>query len=82
MDFSHPLARGAKVWTARLRTGEARKILIIVTNAELNAQKKKYNPDNVARLTDAAEAFLEENPDIDGYVLANRLRDWENARDR
>ena len=35
MDFSHPLARGAKVWTAQLADGGTRRILVIVTNAVL-----------------------------------------------
>lgn len=82
MDFTHPAARGAKVWTAKLKTGETKKILLIVTNAELNEDKKKYKPDIVSQLVSSAEEFMEEHGDIDGYVLANRMRDWENSRDR
>ncbi len=82
MDFKHPLARGAKVWEAKLRTGETKKILIIVTNAELDAGKKKYSVENVERLVIAAEEFLSDNHDVDGYALANRLRDWESSKDR
>lgn len=82
MDFKHPLARGAKVWEAKMRTGDTKKILIIVTNAELDAEKKRYKPENVERLALAAEDFLKENPDVEGYALANRMRDWENSTDR
>ncbi|MGJ0508789.1 MAG: hypothetical protein ACR652_17010 [Methylocystis sp.] len=82
MDFIHPLARGAKVWTASLNTGETRRILVIVTNAELDPAKKKYKPDLIAQLTTAAQEFLADSNEADGFLLANRLRDWENSRDR
>ena len=82
MDFTHPLARGAKVWEAKLRNGETKKILVIVTNAELDSEKKKYNAENIDRLVSAAETFMDEHAGVDGYVLANRLRDWENSRDK
>ncbi|WP_363346533.1 hypothetical protein [Methylocystis echinoides] len=82
MDFIHPLARGAKVWKAQLESGEAKRILVIVTNAELNPESKKYNAQTVDRLTAAAEEFLQESGEADGFLLANRLRDWENSKDR
>jgi len=82
MDFTHPLARGAKVWTANFSAGETRRVLIVVTNAELDPQEKGYNPENVARLTTAAQDFLRETGAAEGFILANRMRDWENSRDR
>lgn len=82
MDFIHPLARGAKVWTAHFGKGETKRILVIVTNAELDSESEKYNPQTVDRLTAAAEDFLQESGAADGYILANRLRDWENSKDR
>jgi hypothetical protein len=82
MDFTHPLARGAKVWTATLGNGETRRILVIVTNATLDTGAKKYNPQTIERLTTAAEEFLAESGAADGYLFANRLRDWEGAKDR
>lgn len=81
MTFTHPAARGAKVWTARLKSGDSQNILIVMTNAELNPGKKRYNSDVLERLVAAIQEYLQLNDDIDGYVLANRLRDWENARD-
>lgn len=82
MTFTHPAARGAKVWKAKLKTGETRNVLVVVTNAELDAEKKKYNGDVVGKLTSAIEDYLREKGDVDGYVLANRMRDWEDAKDR
>ena len=81
MTFTHPAARGAKVWTAKLKSGETKNLLIVMTNAELNAEKKRYNGQVVEKLVDAIEEYLQGNDDVDGYVLANRMRDWENAKD-
>ena len=33
-NFSHPLARGAKVWSATMEDGTERRILVIVTTIE------------------------------------------------
>jgi hypothetical protein len=82
MDFDHPAARGAKVWKSKLKSGETKNILIVVTNAELNEKKKKYNSEIIEKLVVAVEEFISNHADIDGYLLANRLRDWENAKDR
>lgn len=81
MTFTHPAARGAKVWTARMKSGENKNILMVMTDAELNPDKKRYNRDILERFVAAIEEYVQLNDDIDGYVLANRLRDWENARD-
>jgi hypothetical protein len=82
LTFTHPAARGAKAWTAKLRSGETKTVLIVMTNAELNKDKKRYNEEIVNKLVTAIEEYLQENGDIDGYVLANRMRDWENTKDR
>ncbi|GLI91929.1 hypothetical protein LMG27198_09210 [Methylocystis echinoides] len=82
MDFTHPLARGAKVWTAYLGEGGTRRILVIVTNAVLDPDKKKYNPDHIARLSAAAQEHIAESGEADGFILANRMRDWENSREK
>jgi hypothetical protein len=81
VTFTHPAARGAKVWTAKLKSGETKNLLIVMTNAELNAEKKRYNSQVVEKLVDAIEEYLQGCDDVDGYVLANRMRDWENAKD-
>lgn len=81
MTFTHPAARGAKVWTAKMKSGETQSLLVVMTNAELNRDKKRYNAAVVDRLISAIEEYIHENSNIDGYVLANRMRDWENAKD-
>jgi hypothetical protein len=82
VEFTHPAARGAKVWKSKLKSGETKSLLVVVTNAELNAEKKRYNAEVIDKLVVAIEEFINSSADIDGYVLANRLRDWENAKDR
>lgn len=82
MTFTHPAARGAKVWKAKLKTGETRNLLLVVTNAELDPEKKKYNGDILGKLEAAIEDYLRDNGDVDGYVLSNRMRDWEDGKDR
>lgn len=82
MSFNHPAARGAKVWRAKLKSGETKNILVVVTNAELNKEKKRYNGEVIDKLVFAIEDFINGDADIDGYLLANRLREWENAKDR
>lgn len=80
MLFSHPLARGAKVWTASLEDGQVKRILVIVTNAELDVKSKKYNAENIERLDIAARSFLKETGAADGYLMANRMRDWQKPQ--
>lgn len=82
MDFNHPAARGAKIWATKLKSGETKNILVVVTNAELNKEKKRYNSKVIKNLIVAVEAFIDDDISVDGYLLANRLRDWENAKDR
>jgi hypothetical protein len=79
MNFSHPLARGAKVWTAQLANGETTRILVIVTNAVLDPARKKFNPEHIARLTTAAQEYLQDSGAADGFLFANRMRDWGNS---
>jgi|GEM_PF-2761211 len=76
MFFSHPLARGAKVWTANMEDGQSKRILVVVTNAELDCNSRKYNSENIERLSLAAKDFLQETNVADGFLLANRMRDW------
>ena len=80
MLFSHPLARGAKVWNASLEDGLVKRILVIVTNAELDSNSEKFNSDNIERLSSAAREFLRETGAADGFLLANRMRDWQKPQ--
>jgi hypothetical protein len=77
MKFSHPLARGAKVWSAKPVKGRAERILVIVTTMALDPKSKRYKKPLVARLSDAALDYLAAHPkEANGFMLINRLRDW------
>ncbi len=76
MKFEHPLARGAQVWSCKLRDGRAENVLVIVTTIELNPEERRFNKRAVERLSRAAEEFLKSSDEVNGFVLINRLRDW------
>jgi hypothetical protein len=81
MEFTHPVVRGSKIWETKLKSGKTKNILIAVTNAELDKNKKNYNKIIIDRLVQDIEHYINKNKEIDGYALANRMRDWENTRD-
>ena len=76
MEFSHPLARGAKVWPLKNRDGAEQHLLVILTTLVLDPKSERYSPKTVDRLSRAAEEFLAESPDLAGFALINRFRDW------
>jgi hypothetical protein len=80
MAFSHPLARGAKVWTARSGEDKEQRVLVIVTTIPLDAHHKGYKKTLVDKLSRAAREHLAESKDAEAFVLINRLRDWHAAR--
>ena len=80
MVFTHPLARGAKVWSANLAGGDTKRVLVIVTSAELDPSNRKYKPEHIDRLSEAARDYLKETGAAEGFLLANRMRDWEKAQ--
>ena len=78
MNFTHPLARAAQVWPSMASTGQAQNLLVIVTTLELNPDSKRYKKDKVDRLSEAAVEWLSFHQDkAEGYILINRLRDWQ-----
>jgi len=80
MEFSHPLARGAKVWPGKFINGKTRRMLVIVTTIELDPTSKRYKEKIVQRLSDAAKEYLDDSNEADGFILVNRLRDWDTSR--
>ena len=60
MAFSHPLARGAKVWTAKTHDGGEQRVLVIVTTIPLDPGEKGYKKSLVERLSRAARDYLAE----------------------
>ncbi len=79
MAFVHPLARGAKVWTARNPDDSEQRILVIVTTLPLDATQKGYKKSLIERLSRAAREHLAETKEAGSFVLINRLRDWKRA---
>ena len=58
MAFSHPLARAAKVWTAKTHDGGEQRVLVIVTTIPLEPGDKGYKKSLVERLSRAARDYL------------------------
>jgi hypothetical protein len=76
MAFAHPLARAAKVWTARGADDSEQRVLVIVTTIPLDAERKGYKKSLVEKLARAARDYLAESKEAASFVLINRLRDW------
>ena len=81
MTFSHPLARGAKVWTAKAHDGSESRVLVIVTTIPLESGEKGYKKSLVERLTRAARDYLAGSNEAASFILMHRLRDWGGAKD-
>jgi hypothetical protein len=79
MAFSHPLARGAKVWTAKANDGSEQRVLVIVTTIPLEAGDKGYKKSLVERLSRAAGNYLADSKEAASFLLMHRLRDWGGA---
>jgi hypothetical protein len=75
MIFSHPLARGASVFTAKNNDGSEYRVLAIVTTLELDpkSQNKKAL---VEKLSKAARDYLADTDEAAAFVLMNRPGDW------
>jgi hypothetical protein len=66
-NFSHPLARSARVWSATMEDGAERRILVIVTTIELDPKHDGHSEKLVRKLARAAAI---------GFMLVNRPKDW------
>jgi quinol monooxygenase YgiN len=51
-----------------------------VTSAELDPSNCKYKPEHIDRLTEAARDYLKETGAAEGFLFANRMRDWEKPQ--
>ena len=80
MAFSHPLARAAKVWTAKTHDGAEQRVLVIVTTIPLEPGDKGYKKSLVERLSRAAHDYLADSKDAASFMLLSRLRDWRAPR--
>ncbi len=80
MAFSHPLARAAKVWTAKTHDGGEQRVLVIVTTIPLEPNDKGYKKSLVERLSRAARDYLADSKDAASFLLMSRMRDWKASR--
>ena len=80
MAFSHPLARGAKVWTAKAQDGGEQRVLVIVTTIPLEPNDKGYKKSLVERLSRAAGDYLADSNEAASFLLMSRMRDWHAAK--
>ena len=80
MAFSHPLARGAKVWTAKAQDGAEQRVLVIVTTIPLEPDDKGYKKSLVERLSRAAHDYLVDSNEASSFLLVSRLRDWKTGK--
>ena len=80
MAFVHPLARGAKVWTAKSPDGGEQRVLVIVTTIALDPRKKGYKKSLVERLSLAAKEHLAKSNEAASFMLISRLREWSASQ--
>jgi hypothetical protein len=80
MAFSHPLARAAKVWTAKANDGAEQRVLVIITTIPLEPNDKGYKKSLVERLSRAARDYLADSKDAASFLLMSRMRDWKASR--
>ena len=82
MSFSHPLARAAKVWTAKAHDGGDQRVLVIITTIALDPGEKGYKKSLVERLSRAARDHLADSNEAASFMLMHRMRDWSGAKAR
>jgi hypothetical protein len=75
-EFSHPLARAARIWTAQKREGSGQRVLVIVTTMELDPGSERYNKKLVEKLSRAAQEYLALSSLASGFVIMNPMRQW------
>ena len=80
MAFSHPLARAAKVWTAKTHDGGEQRILVIVTTIPLEPHDRGYKKSLVERLSSAARDYLADSNEAALFLLVSRARDWSGGK--
>jgi len=80
MTFSHPLARGASIFTANDSEGNEHHVLAIVTTLELGPEDHNYKRTFVEKLSGAARKYLADSGKATAFVLMNRPKDWHAPR--
>ncbi len=82
MTFTHPLARNAHVGSTAGTKGKVRRILVIITGLQLDIVHERYDEKQIKRLSDAAQAWLDDHPGEAGdFMLLNRPKKWLGDKD-
>ena len=81
-EFAHPLARAARVWTARKQDGSEQRVLVIVTTMELGPERHRYKKRLVEKLSQAAREYVAKTSDAAGFVIMNPPRHIIHGRSR
>ena len=76
-EFSHPLARTARVWTTQNLDGSERRVLVIVTTMELDPSGRHYKKKLVDKLSQAASEHLAQSSVASAFVIMNPMRQWD-----
>jgi hypothetical protein len=79
MDFTHPLAKKAKVWMSKASDGSEQRILVIITTIALDPDRERYKQKLVDRLSDAARDYLARSDEAEGFILMNRMKEWKTS---
>ncbi len=77
-EFTHPLAREAKVWPSAGLRGAPHEILVVVTTLDLEKTSKHFKADKVDKLIAAARAWIDETKVARDVLLINRPKDWSH----
>ena len=75
-EFSHPLARTARVWIAQKQDGSEQRVLVIVTTMELDPENQRYKKRLVEKLSRAAKEYLARSSVASAFVIVNPMRQW------
>ena len=77
MSFNHPLARNAHIWHTGGKKGKVKPMLVIITPLALDKDHKSYKADKVAKLSEAADQWIEDNKEaaVD-FIMINRPKKW------
>ena len=78
-NFSHPLARSAKVWSATTKDGVERRIFVIVTTIELDPKHDRYSKELVGKLSRPAEEHQAHSSDPDNDEAGSSQSSREKA---
>ena len=76
-EFSHSLARAARVWTTQNLDGSEQRVLAIVTTMELDPACRHYKKKLVEKLSRAAMEHLAQSSVASAFVIMNPMRQWD-----